>query len=141
EKRFRFVSIPRLFLIRHVGETVGLLNPTSIVGGDAVKAILLGAHGIEKKKVVASVLLNRIILIVSQLSLFIIAISGLFFNTLFLSEINLKEKPAGIFPFILTPFRVIKTKITTLFSEVSPMLKNNKRMLLMSTIFALLHWF
>lgn len=140
EKKFRSVSIPRLFLIRHIGETVSLFNPTSIVAGDAVKAILLGAHGIEKKKVIASVLLNRIILIISQLSLFITAVILLFLKAMVLSKIDSQEKIAGIYPFILIKYKILKTKVASLFSEISPMLKNNRRMLFMSTIFALLHW-
>jgi len=140
EKKFRSVSIPRLFLIRHIGETVSLFNPTSIVAGDTVKALLLGAHGIEQKKVITSVLLNRIILIVSQLSLFIILVAVLLLKALIFSRIDSQEKIAGLWPVILIKSKNLRTKVAALFSEISPMLKNNRRMLFMSTVFALLHW-
>lgn len=140
ERKFRSVSVFRLFLIRHIGETVSLFNPTSIVAGDTVKAMLLGAHGIEKKKVITSVLLNRIILIISQLSLFFIAIIIVFFKAMVFSKIDSQEKTAGLYPFILIKYKALRARIVNLFSDVSPMLKNNRRMLLMSTIFALLHW-
>lgn len=140
EKKFRSVSILRLFLIRHIGETVSLFNPTSIVAGDVVKAVLLGAHGIEKKKVVASLLLNRIILILTQLSLFIMVVIVLFLKATTLSKIDSQEKVAGIYPFILIKYKALKTKIATIFNEISPLLKNNRKMLFLSTVFALLHW-
>ncbi|HEX8609205.1 MAG TPA: lysylphosphatidylglycerol synthase domain-containing protein, partial [Pedobacter sp.] len=57
------VSLTRLFLIRHVGETVAWFNPTSILGGDALKGVLLAKYDIDKKTVLLSVLLSRIIMI------------------------------------------------------------------------------
>src|SRR5690606_14584210 len=99
-----------------------LFNPASIVAGDTVKAILLGAHGIEKKKVVASILLNRIILIATQLSLLIIAAISLFLKAMTLSKIDSQEKIAGIYPFILIKYKALKTKVATIFSEISPLL-------------------
>lgn len=140
EKKFRSISILRLFLIRHIGETVSLFNPTSIVAGDTVKAMLLGAYGIEKKKVITSVLLNRMILIVSQLGLFIVVVTIVFLKAMVFSKINSQEKIAGIYPFILIKYKTLKAKVASLFSEISPMLKNNRRMLFLSIVFALLHW-
>lgn len=140
EKKFRSISILRLFLIRHIGETVSLFNPTNIVAGDTVKAMLLGAHGIEEKKVITSVLLSRIILIVSQLGLFLIAVILLFLKVMVFLKIDSQGKIAGIYPFILIKYRTLKAKVAPLFSEISPMLKNNRRMLFLSIVFALLHW-
>jgi len=140
EKKFRSVSIFRLFLIRHIGETVSLFNPTSIVAGDAIKAMLLGAHGIEQKKVITSVLLSRIILIASQIGMFLFAVIVLLLKTISLSRIGSPEKTAALYPFILLKYQSLKAKIADLFSEVSPMLKNNRKMLSMSVVFALLHW-
>jgi hypothetical protein len=140
EKKFRSVSILRLFLIRHVGETVSLFNPTSIVAGDAVKAMLLGAHGIEKKKVIASVLLNRMVLIISQVGLFVLVVAIVLLKTLIFLKIDSREKIASIYPFILIKYKSLKIKLTTSFSEIPPLLKNNRRMLFLSTLFAILHW-
>ncbi|TCK85801.1 lysylphosphatidylglycerol synthase transmembrane domain-containing protein [Albibacterium bauzanense] len=140
EKKFRSISILRLFLIRHIGETVSLFNPTSIVAGDTVKAMLLGAHGIEKRKVITSVLLSRIILIISQLGLFLIAVIIIFLKAIAFSKIDSQERTAGLYPFILVKYKALRVKIVNLFSEILPMFKNNRRMLFMSILFALLHW-
>lgn len=140
EKKFRSVSILRLFLIRHIGETVSLFNPTSIVAGDTVKAMLLGAHGIEKKKVITSVLLSRIILIISQLSLFLIAVIIVFLKAIVFSKIDSQGRAAGLYPFILVKYKALRVKVVNLFSEILTMFKNNRRMLFMSILFALLHW-
>ncbi|MBU6342941.1 MAG: flippase-like domain-containing protein [Bacteroidetes bacterium] len=64
------LSLLDLFLIRHIGETVSVINPTSVVGGEALKVFLLKDKGIERKTVIHSVLLSRIIMVLTQILLF-----------------------------------------------------------------------
>ncbi|MEO6040184.1 MAG: lysylphosphatidylglycerol synthase domain-containing protein, partial [Saprospiraceae bacterium] len=67
------LSLWELFMIRTVGEAVGLVNPTSVVGGDAVKVFLLREKAIEQKTLVASALISRTLMVLTQLFLFILA--------------------------------------------------------------------
>jgi len=82
-------SILQLFLIRHIGEVVTLINPTSVVGGEATKWTLMNDDKIGKKEVAISILVSRIILIYTQLICF-----GIVFISLLLSGTR--------FPLILT---------------------------------------
>lgn len=61
-----------LFLVRVVGEAVALVNPTSIVVGEAVKVFLLREKEIERKTVVASMLISRAVMASTQLLLFLL---------------------------------------------------------------------
>lgn len=74
------IPLWKLFIYRHVGETVGLFNPTSIIAGDMVKASLLKDHNIADTVALRSVVLSRIIMIVSQLFLLIMALCWLLFS-------------------------------------------------------------
>lgn len=67
------VNLTDLFAIRQIGETVGLFNPTSIIGGDLLKAKILTSYNIPLKEGLNSVAISRITAILSQLSLFLIA--------------------------------------------------------------------
>ncbi len=69
-----------LFLIRHIGETVGLVNPTGMVGGEALKAAMLHAKDIDRTTVVASVVVSRALTIVTQLLLFLAVALCLYFD-------------------------------------------------------------
>lgn len=75
------ISLPRLFLIRQVAETVGLYNPTSVVGGDLLKNELLKPHGIEKNISSASIVVSRVTAILSQLTLVAVAAAWLCYYT------------------------------------------------------------
>lgn len=72
-KRNHIVSDNRLFLIRHLGETLALINPGSIVGGDALKFYLLKQKGAEPTNVLSSLVISRILMIITQLLMFIVA--------------------------------------------------------------------
>jgi uncharacterized protein (TIRG00374 family) len=64
------LNVLNLFLIRHIGEMVSIVNPASVIGGEAVKLYLLQNKGIEKTTLVASVLIARVMMTVTQLLLF-----------------------------------------------------------------------
>jgi uncharacterized membrane protein YbhN (UPF0104 family) len=64
------ISTGKLFLIRHIGETVSLINPASIIIGETVKIHLLQKLQIQKNTAIASILISRTLLIITQLILF-----------------------------------------------------------------------
>lgn len=74
------VSIYQLFAVRHIGETLSLVNPTSIVAGETAKVILLKNNGIERPVVIASVLIARLLLIISQLTLLTVVVIPFFYG-------------------------------------------------------------
>ena len=74
------INLFTLFSIRQIGETVGLYNPTSIVGGDLLKAELLKPYQIDRDIALNSVASSRITAILSQVLLFIISIIWLLFS-------------------------------------------------------------
>ncbi len=65
------ISLSQLFFIRHIGEIASIFNPAGIVGGEALKVHLLcSSQNMEKKAVLASILVSRVIMILTQLTLF-----------------------------------------------------------------------
>ena len=63
------ISLWQLFGIRQIGETVGLYNPSSIVGGDMLKNELLKPHGLSNSGASTSVVVSRVAAVLSQLLL------------------------------------------------------------------------
>jgi|SRR5690606_9552534 len=60
------ISLWQLFGIRQVGETVGLYNPSSVVGGDMLKNELLKSYSISKDRALESVVVSRVTALLSQ---------------------------------------------------------------------------
>lgn len=71
------ISLKQLFIIRQIGETVGLYNPSSVVGGDLLKDELLRPYDIARGQSSSSIVVSRITIVLSQLLLFMIAASWL----------------------------------------------------------------
>ena len=71
------ISFVKLFVIRLVGENIGLLNPSNIIGGDAYKGYQLSKEGIAYHESTSSLILSRMIMMVTQILTFII--SGVLF--------------------------------------------------------------
>lgn len=67
------ISLMKMFAVRQIGETVGQYNPTSIVGGDLLKAEMLKPYGISTETALSSVATSRITVVLSQILLFLIA--------------------------------------------------------------------
>ncbi len=138
---FGKVPIWRLFLIRHIGETVSLFNPASIIGGDAVKGIMLADYEISRRSVVLSVFLSRLILISTQLLIFIAALLFLWIkNPLMANDPINSTATSGMLPLLRLKCKVLRTKVRSLFKDLPIILKENKQMLAISGVFALLHW-
>ncbi len=73
DKERKRIRIMQLFVVRQVGETVGLYNPSSVVGGDLLKNRLLRPYAISPATAAESIFVSRITVVLSQLLLFIIA--------------------------------------------------------------------
>lgn len=71
------ISLGQLFGIRQIGETVGLYNPSSVVGGDMLKNELLKSYSISHSNASTSVVVSRVTAILSQLLLFILSLCWL----------------------------------------------------------------
>lgn len=157
----------QLFLIRHIGETASLFNPAGIVGGEAVKVHLLSNQDIEKKTVLASIVMSRSIMIITQLILFsVVAIILLtpVISSKMVSNLSEYLFPAGICITLITfmvfyrktlrnsfirtqsgqsfkkkalPYR---KKINDLVYEISSFYKSHKQGVAYAAVFALLHW-
>jgi len=63
-----------LFMIRHVCETVGLFNPASFAGGDMLKILLLRPYSLSESTVLTSVIISRLLMIISQICLLIVTV-------------------------------------------------------------------
>ncbi len=74
------ISLLQLFSVRQVGETVGQYNPTSIIGGDLLKAELLQPYHIPQRQALHSVALSRITTVLSQVCLLLLASLWLLFQ-------------------------------------------------------------
>lgn len=75
-------NIFELFAVRQIGETVGLFNPTSIIAGDLLKAELITRYDIPLQQGLRSVAISRITAILSQLSIFLLAMIWLMLSPL-----------------------------------------------------------
>ncbi|MEM8909792.1 MAG: lysylphosphatidylglycerol synthase transmembrane domain-containing protein, partial [Bacteroidota bacterium] len=66
------LGIGRLFMIRHVGESLALINPTNIIAGESSKAILLKRIGVPYSDGIVSLILSRTLLILSHVFLLVV---------------------------------------------------------------------
>ena len=138
--QYKAISTVKLYLIRHVCETVSLFNPASVVAGDALKIVMLEDYGIEEKRVVASVVLSRIILITGHLSIFVITALVLLIQNSGFRQADVYENAVGWFPFIVNKLKLLQVKTATYLKELPTFYRHNKKALGWSVIFALLHW-
>jgi hypothetical protein len=133
------ISLTRLFLIRHVGETVAWFNPTSIVGGDALKGVLLAKYDIDKKKVVLSVLLSRIIMILSQLLLLFMTTCYLVFKHPESAVSRFSTLKLGL-PLAWFSSADLSLKLNALWRDVKQMITDHSKLVTIACGFAVLHW-
>ncbi|MCC8409743.1 flippase-like domain-containing protein [Mucilaginibacter sp. UR6-1] len=160
----KHVKLAQLFWVRHVGETVGIINPTSIVAGEALKIYLLRDHPIEKQVVVTSVLLSRVLMMATQLlSLLIITILAFAFVPALHFSLSIAGMVlgilAGVAVFIYLLIVLFKglgktrlgnwfanstEKLRTKVSEASAAIRafyyTNKKDMLIACCFFMLHW-
>lgn len=70
----------QLFVFRHIGNTITLFNPTNAIAGELFNANMLIRQGITDRIAYKSVLLSRIVMTLSQLSIFLIALIWFLFT-------------------------------------------------------------
>lgn len=74
-------NVFRLFMIRHLGESLALINPTNIIAGESSKAVLLKKAGINYNDGIVSLVLSRTLIILSHV-LLLIGVSWHLFSAL-----------------------------------------------------------
>ena len=68
------VSFPRLFAIRTAGEVVNMTTPAAYVGGEPLKAYLLGRHGVPMVPAMASVVTAKTTMTIAQVIFILLGI-------------------------------------------------------------------
>ncbi|WP_156308738.1 lysylphosphatidylglycerol synthase transmembrane domain-containing protein [Sphingobacterium endophyticum] len=101
------ISLIRLFAVRQVGETVGQFNPTSIVGGDLLKAEMLKPYGISSDNALSAVATSRITTVLSQILLFLLAC--LWLNCLEIGQLAIQN--LGIFFYVFIGLLILSNLI------------------------------
>jgi len=66
------LSASKLFIYRQIGETLSTINPANIVVGESAKVYMLKQEGVAYEEGVASILLSRILIFLSLISLFLL---------------------------------------------------------------------
>jgi len=167
-KQANAVSLGQLFLIRHLGEIASIFNPVGIVGGEALKVHLLcSSHNLDKKTVVASILVSRAIMIFTQLTLFSVVALWLFLPALkmtalttYYQYLTVTALTVSLFSllfyyrgkikalFLSTRFGLLlknktiplRSKLNELSRGMSVLYRANKKAVLYASTYALLHW-
>ncbi|GHT53390.1 hypothetical protein FACS189446_0670 [Bacteroidia bacterium] len=67
-------SFKQLFMVRHIGNTITLFNPTGAIAGELFNAKMLIDEGIPEQDAYKSVLLSRALMAISQLIIFIVVL-------------------------------------------------------------------
>lgn len=159
-------SIGDLFLIRHIGEMIALVNPASVIVGEAAKVHLLQNKGIGAASGLTSILLSRVLMAATQILLLIFASTVVLVKNWDALNIMPRLQPLDL-PFasillvvaavLLCYFIIknlikhpratrlfesieIKLKLREVIAEYKHFLKTNKKGLLLCTLFFLLHW-
>ncbi len=161
------VSGWKLFWIRQIGENVAILNPTSVIGGEAMKIYMLRALGVNQRQALHSILLSRALTILSQLLMMLIV--GVWFLSVTVKDFSgvgpkllwWSLLPIGILAVfllwkmpkvrrvlkrILRRLRILDSLqkarifVAELWSELRTFNRENKRAMLLSFLASLLHW-
>ncbi len=75
------ISTGLLFIIRQIGESLAQINPTNVIAGEALKALLLKRKNIPYKDSIVSLTISRFLVLFSALTLIMIGVY-LFFDQL-----------------------------------------------------------
>lgn len=159
EKTAGAFSLSRLFFVRHIGETVSLINPANIAGGEAVKVFLLRDAFSKSNSVITSVVISRVIMIITQLSLFSSVAVYLLYSgvelpisapwgagiilialTLVLAGIIILPKLRIKIPEKHGYIRKMALKIREIYTDLRLFYIHEKKKLGLAVLFFLLHW-
>lgn len=111
------VSLLKLIKYRIISEGVAIINPTNIIGGDALKYYYLKKDGVAKHVASYSVILSRLMLMYSQIILFILFLLGFLLINNYQNENILNSILKSLAIFILVG--------VTLLVIVRKMIQNN----------------
>jgi len=161
------ISITRLFLVRHVCETVGLFNPASVAGGDMLKVVMLKDYQVPQQPALTSVVISRFLMIASQLMLLVFTLIWLVFSQKMTGFISGKYIAAIVLVLLILAFvgfywvkkgekelvaqvieenekpsklKWVRNKINALRAQVYLFFTQNPKALLLSFGFVTLHW-
>ena len=158
-----------LFKIRHIGETLAIINPTNVIAGDSAKHFLLKNKCVDKNACIASLFLSRIIIIIAAMLLGLSAFVYLLFKLphkdlhpwviLMLISVLvviiiliwglITSKKLYLFKIcqkLWSPFNfsgrgiIVLNRINQLNTTFASYYHNNKQALFISFSFAILHW-
>ena len=104
------VAYKDLFLIRYIGEHLGLVNPANFVGGDAFKAYHLEKHGVQYSDSISSLLVSRMIMIYVQVLVFLGA-------ALYYWVVKMESSEALIMSIVLSILFLVALFVAALFSD------------------------
>ncbi|TDE15666.1 lysylphosphatidylglycerol synthase transmembrane domain-containing protein [Dyadobacter psychrotolerans] len=165
-KKAEKISVTYLFLIRHIGEMVSLVNPASVVAGEAVKVYLLQDTPVKKAEMISSVLISRIMIAITQLLLFFLTLAYVFLTDYDFFE-RLPMATLLVFAWLIVLLVIVVIfsrstyireifarsklslkiqkladiyKLRQVFIEFNHFFKTNKKGLLLCTLFFSLHW-
>ncbi len=164
----RKVNLFRLFFVRHIGETVGIINPASIVAGEATKVYLLRNEPVKKSTVVTSVLLSRILMMLTQVIAFCCTAAYMLFGknavklhfgvrngavfslvicvSIIVALIRFRRFIKALFlktrtgKWVKNRTKKLRKKISEAGEAMSQFYSTNKKALAMAIVFFLLHW-
>jgi glycosyltransferase 2 family protein len=68
------LSTARLFIIRQIGESLAQINPTNVIAGEALKAVLLKRSNIPYKDSIVSLTISRFLVLLSAITLIIVGV-------------------------------------------------------------------
>ena len=63
------VPLSSLFVVRHIGESLALINPTNIIAGDLSKVLVLKKYNVDQRQALTSVIISRVLIIISGILL------------------------------------------------------------------------
>jgi uncharacterized membrane protein YbhN (UPF0104 family) len=85
-------SLLNLFIVRHIGETLAIVNPTNIVAGDGAKHLMLKKNCKDPLVCISSIVLSRILIIMAA-----ILLSGIVLAIFFLRFMLYRNSVAIVF--------------------------------------------
>lgn len=101
-------NLLQLFMMRHVGEMLSVFNPTSVIAGETLKAHYLSKHDIPNETSVSSILLSRVLIILSAILLMLLSalylVAGVLGDDTGLPIIVLALVAVGGFGYLLARF-------------------------------------
>ncbi len=72
------LSIPLLYIIRQIGESLAQINPTNVIAGETLKAFLLKKRNVPYRNSIVSFTISRFLVIFSAVTLIMIGIYAFF---------------------------------------------------------------